>query len=97
MQSKAVNQQLQTSATGVTRYGLPSSAVGRTNIPLPPLEEQRAIAAFLDNRLGRIDALAARVVAAIERLAEYRAALVTAAVTGKIDVRVLAEPERVGA
>ena len=97
MQSQAVNQQLQTSATGVTRYGLPNPAVGKTLIPVPPLEEQQAIAAFLDRRLERIDALASRVEAAIERLAEYRAALITAAVTGKIDLRgnVVAEPERV--
>ena len=66
---------------------------------MPPLEEQRAIAVYLDRKLKRIDALVASVEAAIERLAEYRAALVTAAVTGKIDVReaVPAEPERVGA
>ena len=98
MQSRAVNQQLQTSATGVTRYGLPNSAVGGTNIPLPPVDEQRAISAFLDEKLERLDALVSSVEAAIERLAEYRAALITAAVTGKIDVRgdVPAQPERVG-
>ena len=99
MQSLNVNQQLQTSATGVTRHGLPNAAVGELLLPLPPLEEQRAIATFLDRRLERIDVSAASVEIAIERLEEYRTALITAAVTGKIDVRdeVPAEPERVRA
>ena len=87
MQSMAVNRQLQVSASGVTRYGLPNPAVGNTLIPLPPLDEQRAIAEFLDQQAERIDALRERIKTAIERLQEYRTALVTAAVTGKIDVR----------
>jgi type I restriction enzyme S subunit len=56
-------------------------------LPLPPLPEQTAIAAFLDAETAKLDALAAKVEQAIERLQEYRTALITAAVTGKIDVR----------
>ena len=56
-------------------------------LPLPPIEEQRAIAAFLDRETERIDALVAKTRLLIERLGEYRTALITAAVTGKIDVR----------
>ena len=87
MQSRAVNQRLQTSASGVTRYGLPNSAVSDVSLPLPPLDEQRAIAAFLDQETERIDALVAKMRLLIERLQEYRTALITAAVTGKVDVR----------
>jgi type I restriction enzyme S subunit len=54
---------------------------------LPPLPEQAAIAAYLDRETAELDALVAKVEAAIERLQEYRTALITAAVTGKIDVR----------
>ena len=84
---------------GVTVMHIYSRELKHMLIPLPPVEEQRAIAAFLDERLERLDGLVSSVEAAIERLAEYRAALITAAVTGKIDVRgeVPAEPERVGA
>jgi type I restriction enzyme S subunit len=57
------------------------------SLPLPPLAEQSAIAAYLDVETGRLDALAGKVETAIERLQEYRTALITAAVTGKIDVR----------
>lgn len=56
-------------------------------VPCPPLREQQAIADYLDRETVRIDQMVAKVEAAIERLQEYRAALITAAVTGKIDVR----------
>ena len=84
---------------GVTVMHIYSRELKQMLIPLPPLEEQRAIAAFLDRRLEQLDDLSSRVEVATERLEEYRAALITAAVTGKIDVRgdVPAEPERVGA
>ena len=90
MQSGAVNEQLQMSASGVTRFGIPNGAVGDVILPIPPLSEQRTIADYLDYESERIDALTSRAEAAIERLQEYRSALITAAVTGKIDVR---EPE----
>ena len=91
LQSEAVNRQLQVSASGVTRYGLSNAAVGDVVLPLPPIDEQRAIGAFLDRETVRIDSLVAKMRLLIERLGEYRAALITAAVTGKIDVRGSAE------
>ena len=54
---------------------------------VPPLPEQRAIASFLDRETAKIDALIAKVQEAIDRLKELRTALISAAVTGKIDVR----------
>jgi type I restriction enzyme, S subunit len=60
-------------------------------LPQPPEREQRAIAAFLDRETVRIDALIAKVREAIDRLKELRTALISAAVTGKIDVRLPAE------
>ena len=48
--------------------------------------DQKAIADFLDRETGRIDDLKAKTLASIDRLREYRAALITAAVTGQIDV-----------
>lgn len=56
-------------------------------IPVPPLPEQQAIAAFLDRETAKIDTLSARVSTVIDRLKEYRTALISSAVTGKIDVR----------
>ena len=56
-------------------------------IPVPPISEQTAIATYLDRETAKIDKLTGKVEQAIERLQEYRTALITAAVTGKIDVR----------
>jgi hypothetical protein len=61
--------------------------LGSIHIPTPPLDEQRAIAAFLDRETVCLDKLVAKVLGAIDKLREYRTALISAAVTGKIDVR----------
>ena len=55
--------------------------------PLPPLPEQQAIAVYLDRETAKIDALKSKIRHAIDLLKEYRTALISAAVTGKIDVR----------
>jgi type I restriction enzyme, S subunit len=56
-------------------------------MPVPPLLEQRAIGAYLNVETAKLDSLVSKVEEAIERLLEYRTALVNAAVTGKVDVR----------
>ena len=81
---------------GVTVMHIYSSELKYLFIPLPPINEQQAIGVFLNRQMQRIDALCSRVEAAIERLHEFRSALVTAAVTGKIDVRDY-EPAETGA
>ena len=72
---------------GVTVMHIYSSELQHMLIPLPPLAEQRAIAAYLEEKTKRIDVLSSKTATAIELLTEYRTALVTAAVTGQIDVR----------
>ena len=66
---------------------VPTSFCEDVPIPLAPLDEQHAIADFLDRETAKIDGLVAKVETAIARLREYRAALITAAVTGQVDVR----------
>lgn len=56
-------------------------------VPVPPLPEQAAIAAYLDAETSKLDALISKLEETVERMQEYRTALITAAVTGKIDVR----------
>jgi len=55
--------------------------IGDSMLPLPPLDEQRDIAAFLDRETERIDSLIAKKRLLIERLQEYRTALITRTVT----------------
>jgi type I restriction enzyme S subunit len=80
-QACAVNQQFQVAATGVTRYGLPKSAIGDAWIPFPPPNEQRAIADFLDRETGKIDMLVGKKRELIEKLKEKRTALISRTVT----------------
>ena len=70
-----------------TQLNLNTDTVGSIVIGIPSIEEQTAIAAYLDRETAKIDRLTEKVDAAIARLQEYRTALITAAVTGKIDVR----------
>ncbi|MDP9348689.1 MAG: restriction endonuclease subunit S [Gemmatimonadota bacterium] len=62
-------------------------------VPTPPVGEQHAIAEYLRDRSERFDALTAEAERAIALLQERRTALISAAVTGKIDVRGLAQTE----
>ena len=56
-------------------------------INLPPVSEQQKIADFLDRETAKIDSLIEKEKQIIEKMKEYRTALISAAVTGKIDVR----------
>ncbi|MSR97742.1 MULTISPECIES: restriction endonuclease subunit S [unclassified Arthrobacter] len=56
-------------------------------IPVPPIDEQRSIAEFVDHETAEIDAAIADARQAIKLSKERRAAVISAAVTGKIDVR----------
>lgn len=59
-------------------------------VPVPPLKEQVEISMFLEIETGKLDDLMTQANLAIDRLTEYRQALITSAVTGKIDLRELA-------
>ena len=72
---------------GATRDKLTQGDMNDIPVQVPPLAEQRAIAGFLDRETAMIDTLIAKVRAAIDRLKELRSALISAAVTGRIDVR----------
>lgn len=66
---------------------LSSTIIGNIHVAMPNYSEQQAITDYLDQETSRIDDLVGRIIQAIEKLQEYRSALITAAVTGKIDVR----------
>ena len=72
---------------GSTRDKLTQADMNCIPVVFPPLSEQQAIAEHLDLETGKTDNLIGKVSQAIERLKEYRTALISAAVTGKIDLR----------
>jgi type I restriction enzyme S subunit len=63
---------------------------------IPPKAEQDAIVSRLESATLKLDQQAAKVIEVIERLQEYRATLITNAVTGKIDVRGFEVPQTAG-
>jgi type I restriction enzyme S subunit len=56
-------------------------------VTMPPMDEQQATVTFLEQELHRIDKVRLGTEAAVGLLRERRSALISAAVTGKIDVR----------
>ncbi|MGH2510290.1 MAG: restriction endonuclease subunit S, partial [Ktedonobacteraceae bacterium] len=83
--SEPLNNQFKLGANGVTRFGLGQYSMKNSFIALPPLETQRRIARFLDDKTARIDALIEKKRALLDRLAEKRQALITHAVTKGLD------------
>lgn len=75
-------------SVGVSYPAINASELITLYIALPPIPEQHDISKFLDHEMGRIDALIEKIRKSIDMLHEYRTALTSAAVTGKIDVRV---------
>lgn len=70
---------------------LPAEKLRRYRFAFPPRSEQLAIATFLHNELATLDTLTAEAQRAIDLLQERRTALISAAVTGQIDVRPFTE------
>ena len=73
-------------STGGGQPNLSLDDLKQIKIPIPSLQEQEAIAIFLDQATATVDLQREKITEAIERLKEYRSALITDAVTGKMDV-----------
>lgn len=69
-----------------TQKNISMDEIPTIRLPLPPLAEQEAIAAFLDAECTRIDALISAAERAVVLLQERRSAVIAAAVTGQIRV-----------
>lgn len=75
----------------IKTIGMPD--VKRLTMPIPPKDEQKAITAFIDEQFRTISPQIRTIETAIDKLTEYRSALITGAVTGKIDVRGFETPQ----
>jgi len=75
-------------ANGVTRFGLTYQGTKNLRIAFPSISEQRQIAAFLDWKTGKIDALITRERELLEKLKEKRLTVITQAVTRGLNPKV---------
>jgi type I restriction enzyme S subunit len=92
--TRYVRELLRLESVGATMDNLNTSILSRIPVPVPPLDEQATIAAFLELQTHKFETLTTEACTAVALLQERRAALVSAAVTGKIDVRGLPMPPR---
>ncbi|ACL71696.1 type I restriction-modification system, S subunit [Thioalkalivibrio sulfidiphilus HL-EbGr7] len=72
---------------GATVESIEQEYLGNTMVPMPPPSEMMEILQFLNGQLEKYRLLTEKATRAIELLREHRTALISAAVTGKIDVR----------
>lgn len=98
LSTREARGQIELAATGATSsmLNIGQSVMLNLTIPLPDTTEQTAIIGFLTDELRKLDRLGTETERAIALLRERRSALITAAVTGKIDVR-NAVPEELAA
>lgn len=94
--AKFGQEQFQMLQNGGTKDGLGLDDVNNLVVLLPPLQDQESIVSYLDHETAKIDKLIAGIQQSIQKLKEYNTALISAAVTGKIDVRAEVDVESVG-
>ena len=87
--SQYLRHQIQQAISGAEGLAnnLPQSRLKSFTIVIPPAEEQKAISAFVEAKIAKLNALVVGASRAIGLLNDRRSALITAAVTGQIDVR----------
>ena len=84
---RAMGPEFRRLAMGSTHQTIYMPDVGGFSTPVPPVPEPDEIVAFIRKETAAIDALTVKVRRAIDLLKEFHTALISAAVTGKIDVR----------
>lgn len=91
--ASAIRDDLAIGSLGAAVRGINIFDLKRASIPTPPVGEQAAIAAFIDSETAKLEQLSTEARRAIDLLRERRTTLISAAVTGQIDVRGLIEAE----
>lgn len=95
IQSRGVSIQYHVAANGVTRYGLSQNAIKSVLVPVPPLDEQHHITAFLthiDHRVNRLIRIKRRLIVLLN---EQKQAIIHRAVTCGLDPDVRLKPSGV--
>lgn len=63
--------------------------IGNLKIPLPPLEEQKAIAEYLDTQIAKIDLAISKIKSQINLIKEYKSTLISEAVCGRVEGKII--------
>ena len=79
--------ELSLESKGSTMDNLNTETLGKIRTPIPPTGEQTAILSYVEKVSGKYKKLIQKAESAIQLMQERRTALISAAVTGKIDVR----------
>ncbi len=87
LHSSQLRHHLVVESTTTTMTTIGQTGISKALIPLPPVDEQKKIASSLLRQLERIEKITTETYRSIELLKERRTALISAAVTGKIDLR----------
>lgn len=92
VRTSAFAQEVMRHSKGVwsSRLRLYPEGLFEIQLPVPPIEEQRQIVSYISNENRKLDALNGATERTIDLLRERRTALITAAVTGQIDVKEMA-------
>ncbi|MBF0226859.1 MAG: restriction endonuclease subunit S [Desulfobacterales bacterium] len=86
-QSKFLRSYFEISSNGITRFGIGVDEFNSALILIPTFREQQEIEIYLNRETSRIDAIITKSEKQIELFQEYRTALISEVVTGKVDVR----------
>ena len=87
LQSSEMQRYFELAVTGTTIFNLSLSSIRQMKMCIPPGDEQKEIANYCVNQERDYGELIAKAYSAIDLMQERRIALISAAVTGKIDVR----------
>ncbi len=85
-ESDALWQQFEARKSGSGLKHLILKDIGNVDVPRPPLREQQRIAVFIREGVGKLNRLMGTVQRSADGLREYRQSLITAAVTGQLDI-----------
>lgn len=87
LQTTPVREQLRLAMTGACQPNFGPSHLAELRVPVPPHDVQEAIAAKLESSVEALDGLISKILTCVEKLEERRSSMISAAVTGQIDVR----------
>ena len=87
LQSSNARRYYELEVTGTTIFNLSLASIRRLRVPLPSESEQVEIVNFCESQKSKYESLIDKAIGAISLMQERRTALISAAVTGKIDVR----------